>query len=147
MKLTIRMKEGETLPERSKDSERWSFGNRIRATGMQLYKNGGREGYQNKEGQCVSWVRPGDAQPRRRFPRWEPICYQKNCKNCGFWECKGCQQNPTNPVCKNCHAPHMEHECPKSEENPVLKKKWEEEIRELRLRDNLQTGQGLAEQL
>ena len=112
---------------------------------MRLYKverRGGREGYA-KAREWVGWARPGDPAPRRRIPNWVPICYEKYCKQCGFYECN---QNPVQPVCEDCHAPHLQ-ERPKSVDNPVLQKKREQEYRKLREEDNWKRGEGLSEEM
>ena len=88
MKMTIGLKKEESLPSKSKESWKWSFGKKVQVQGRELYKVERRargEGYTNKEGQWVVWVKPGDPELRNTtIPQWAPICYLKNCKNCGF---------------------------------------------------------------
>ena len=88
LKLTIRVKEGKALPDRSKDSERWSYGDKVRIPGVKLYKverRGKREGYQDVEGYWVAWAKQQDPQPQRRIPNWQPICYIRTTRTvaCG----------------------------------------------------------------
>ena len=114
---------------------------------MKIYKvewRGRREGYTN-ENQWVGWAKPGDPATQRRYPNWKPICYEQYCKNCGFYKCSGCDQNPTNLVCEDCQAPHYAHECLKSVENQVIRKKAETEYRRLIEEDMLIRGEGLLE--
>ena len=150
MKMTIRLKEDQVLPKISKESIRVSYGRSERIQGVILHmveRRGGREGYSNEKGEWVGWAKPGDLAPARRIPNWVPICCRKYCKQCGFYKCKGCHQNPVQPVCEHCHAPHLRHECPHSVDNPVQVKKREAEYKKLQEENNWERGEGLTEEM
>ena len=79
-----------------------------------------------------------------RVPNWVPICYEKYCN---FYKCRGCNQNQVQPVCEDCHALHLRHECQHSIDNPVQQKAREEEHKRPREEDNLNRGQNLTEEM
>ena len=150
LKTTIRLKEGETLPDTSKESTRTVYGKKMRVSGLRIYKverRSAREGYDNGNGEWVGWARPGDPGRASRIPNWISICYEEYCKQCGFYKCRRCSQNQVQPVCEDCHAPHLRHECRYSVDNPVASKAREQEFKRLREEDNLNRGENLMEDM
>lgn len=115
LKIMIRLKEGQVLPQISKESTRTSYGTQVRVPGMRLYRvkrRRRREAYLSEKKEWVVWAKPGDPAPARRIPKWRPICCENYRKQCGCFMCGRCNQNPDQPVCKGCHTPHMLYECP-----------------------------------
>ena len=129
------------MEQREQEMVIWKRGDTGGVEDIQGRRRGKNEGYRRETGEWVGWGDPG---PAGRHPNWKPTYYERHCSNCGFLKCKGCTQNSTHPRCEECH---LAHECPKHPDKPIQRKKQEEEIRVLRERDNLQTGEGLTEEL